>query len=57
MILTDEELDDILTQFRLAVSHWRGDTPIVVSPRAFLAALNYFEELRSKHEPPIPTDA
>jgi hypothetical protein len=60
VILTDEELNDILNQFRLAASRWRGDTAIVVSPRAFLAALNYFErqhELRNRHEPPASTDA
>jgi hypothetical protein len=57
MILTDEELNDILNQFRLATSRWRGDTPIAVSPRAFLTALKYFEELRNRHEPPTTTDA
>lgn len=60
MILTDEELNDIINQFRLAVSRWGGDTPIAVSPRAFLAALHYFErqhELRNRHEPPTTTDA
>lgn len=50
MNLTDEELNDILNQFRLAASRWRGDTPIAVPPRAFLAALNYFEELKRDRE-------
>lgn len=57
MTLTDDELDYVLEQFRLAARSWRGDTAIVVSPRAFLIALKHFEELRSRHEPPTSTDA
>lgn len=51
--MTDDQLNDVLEQFRLALKHWRGDTAFTISPRAFMVALNHFErehELRNQKE-------
>lgn len=46
MILTDEELNDILTELWRADRARHPESPATVNPRVFLRTLRYFERQR-----------
>lgn len=47
MILTDEELNDIMDEFRRADRHRGESSPATINPRVFLLTLRYFERQRA----------
>lgn len=53
MILTDEELNDILAEFERAAAARGAESPATINPRVFTLAHRYFErqrELRRQQE-------
>ena len=53
MILTDEELDDILAEFERAASVRGSESPATINPRVFTLTHRYFkrqQELRHQQQ-------
>lgn len=50
--LTDQQLDDVIEQFRIALDKRKPDCMCQVSPRAMAVALHHFEELKREREQP-----
>ena len=52
MTISDNELNDIIEQFRIALDKRPPDAMCQVSPRAMAVALAHFEELKRDRELP-----
>lgn len=48
--MTDQQLDDVIEQFRIALDKRKPDCMCQVSPRAMVVALQHFEELKRERE-------
>lgn len=46
MILTDEELNDILAEFQRAAKARGDSSPATINPRVFTLTMRYFERQR-----------
>ena len=44
--ITDQQLDDVIEQFTIALDKRKPDCMCQVSPRAMAVALHYFEEIK-----------
>lgn len=50
--ITDQQLDDVIEQFTIALDKRKPDCMCQVSPRAMAVALRHFEDLkRERHDP------
>lgn len=50
--ITNQQLDDVLEQFRIALDKRKPDCMCQVSPRAMAVALHHFEELKRDRQLP-----
>ena len=52
MTITDQQLNDVIEQFQLALDRRKPDCMCQVSPRAMVVALHHFEELKRDRQLP-----
>ena len=50
--ISDQQLNDVIQQFQLALDRRKPDCMCQVSPRAMAVALHHFEELKREREQP-----
>ena len=52
MTITDQQLNDVIEQFQLALDRRKPDCMCQVSPRAMVVALHHFKELKRDRQLP-----